>query len=214
MTHTHIYIVIYREPILSPKIEGRQPDSPAVTGGTMGCHNDNPGCHQRQPSRQIDDPPSSMVTDEYDTYHLNFVIWCHVFCERTCNVFPGDYLGTRRQRIATLPACRHPRHRRLSFWQPAMPPATTKSAPQQLSVLNGRTWCGDICCGKFAASANTTIKKKRRQKCNQCSFISMCFLMPMRACRNAPEPIPDRSDADRLGPISDRHWPATASPHV
>ena len=26
-----------------------------------------------------------------------------------------------------MPPCRHPRHRRLSFWQPAMPPATTFS---------------------------------------------------------------------------------------
>ena len=58
---THIYTVIYREPIPSPKIESRQPDSLAATGGTMNCHNDNPGCHQRQPSRQIDDPPSSEI---------------------------------------------------------------------------------------------------------------------------------------------------------
>ena len=38
--------------------------------------------------------------------------------------------------------------------------------------------------------------------------------MPMPASRNAPEPIPDLSDADRLGPIPDRYWPATAGPHV
>ena len=60
----HIYIVIYREPIQSPKIEGRQPVSPAATGGNMSCHNDNPGYHQQQPSRQIDDPPSSMIMDK------------------------------------------------------------------------------------------------------------------------------------------------------
>ena len=40
------------------------------------------------------------------------------------------------------------------------------------------------------------------------------FLMPMRACRNAPEPIPVRSDTNRLGPIPGRHRPATAGPHV
>ena len=67
------------------------------------------------------------------------------FCERTCTVYPRDNLGTGRQRIATMPPCRHPRHRRLSFWQPAMPPATTRSAPWQLSALSGRTSCGDIC---------------------------------------------------------------------
>ena len=150
MTHTHIYIyiyiVIYREPISSLKIESRQPDSPAAIGGTMSCHNDNPGCHQRQPSRQIDEPPSSMVMDEYDHIdHLNFVIYCHVFCERACNVFPGDNLGTGRQRVATMPPSRHPRHRRLSFWQPAMPPATTKSTPRQISALSRRTSCGYIC---------------------------------------------------------------------
>ena len=31
------------------------------------------------------------------------VIYCHVFCERTCNVFPGDNLDTGRQRVATVP---------------------------------------------------------------------------------------------------------------
>ena len=61
---TRIHIVIYREPISSPKTEGRQPVSPAATGGTMSCHNDNPGCLQRQPSRQIDDPPASMIMGE------------------------------------------------------------------------------------------------------------------------------------------------------
>ena len=64
ITHTHIHRDIYREPIPSPKIEGRQPVSPAATGGNMSCHNDNSGCQQRQPSRQIDDPPSSMIMDE------------------------------------------------------------------------------------------------------------------------------------------------------
>ena len=52
----------------------------------MSWHNDNPGCHQRQPSRQIDDPSSSMVMHEQDYIdHPNFVIDCHVFCEKTCN---------------------------------------------------------------------------------------------------------------------------------
>ena len=109
--------MIYRVHIPSPKIEGRQPDSPTVTGGTLSCHNDIPGCHQQQPSRQIYDPPPSMVMDEYDHIdHITFVIYCHVFCERTCNVFPGDNLNTGKQRVATMPPCRHPRHQRLSFW--------------------------------------------------------------------------------------------------
>ena len=56
---THIYIAIYRAPIPSPKFECRQPDSPAATGGTISCHNDN-----GKQAAKIDDPPSSMVMDE------------------------------------------------------------------------------------------------------------------------------------------------------
>ena len=87
ITYTHIYIVIYREPIPSPKIEGRQPVSPAATGGNMSCHNDNSGCHQRQPSRQIDDPPSSMIVDEIGSHRssklcviLSDILWKHMQC--------------------------------------------------------------------------------------------------------------------------------------
>ena len=46
------------------KAKGRQLDNPAVTGGTAGCHNDNPRCHQRWQSCQIDDrpPPEKQLT--------------------------------------------------------------------------------------------------------------------------------------------------------
>ena len=165
--------MIYREPIPSLKIEGRQPDSPAIIGGTMSCHNDKP----RVPPTTTKPPNwQSTLVNGYgriwsyrwlsgklwylqhicvgdtivyrwtsDMDHLNIVIDCHVFCERTCNVFTEDNLDTGKQRAATMPPCRHPRQRRLSFWQPAMSPETTKSAPRQLSALSGRTSCGDIC---------------------------------------------------------------------
>ena len=137
----------------------------------------------------------STVINDYGRIrsHRSPKLFCQVFCESTCNVFPGDNLGTGRQRVAMMPPCRHPRHRRLSFWQPAMPPATTKSAPRQLSVLSGRISCGDICKGKFAASANTTTKK-RRQKCNQCSFIIIWFIF------NAHAGVPQRTRTDP-GPV-------------
>ena len=63
MTHTHIHRDISWTYTVTEN-RSRQPVSPATTGGNMSCHNDNPGCHQRQPSRQIDDPPSSMIMDE------------------------------------------------------------------------------------------------------------------------------------------------------
>ena len=62
MTHTYIDCDVSWAYTVN---ENRQPDNPAATGGTMSCHNDNPVCHRRQPSRQSDDPPSSaMVMDE------------------------------------------------------------------------------------------------------------------------------------------------------
>ena len=141
-THTYKSVVIYREPIPSPNFEGCQPFSPAVTGGTMSCHNDNPGWHQRQPRRQIDDTSSSMVMDLEDHVdHVNLVTDCHVCCEGRCNVLPGDNFDTGNKEP---PRC-HPRNRRLSLWQPAMPPATANSAPRQVSALNGRTSRRDIC---------------------------------------------------------------------
>ena len=83
MTHTHIYIVIYREPIPSPKIEGRQPDSPAATGGNKSCHNDNPTA-TKPPDRRstvINDygrigshrPPKLCVI-------LSDILWKHMQC--------------------------------------------------------------------------------------------------------------------------------------
>ena len=46
------------------KTKGRRLDNPAVTGGTASCHNDNPRCHQRRQSCQIDDrlPPEKQLT--------------------------------------------------------------------------------------------------------------------------------------------------------
>ena len=57
ITHTHTCksVVIYGESTTSPKIEGRQPDSSAITGGTPSCHNNNYGRHlwqQKPPDRR------------------------------------------------------------------------------------------------------------------------------------------------------------------
>ena len=48
ITHTCKSVMIYGKSTTSPKIEGRQPDSSAVTGGTPSCHNNNSGRHLRQ----------------------------------------------------------------------------------------------------------------------------------------------------------------------
>ena len=45
--HTCKSVVIHGESTTSPKIEGRQPESSAVTGGTPSCHNNNSGRHMR-----------------------------------------------------------------------------------------------------------------------------------------------------------------------
>ena len=156
MTHTHIYIVIYREPIPSPKIEGRQPDSPAATGGTMSCHNDNRGFRH---DATLPPPAASEVV-----------------LLTTCDATTDDKVGT-----------------------------TTTLCPQQTYFV-------------WIYLLRQDCRPPRRIDIRSAISVVLLsfdlFLMPMRACRNPPEPIPDRSDADRVGPIPDRHWTATVGPHV
>ena len=45
----------------SLKAKHRQSDSPATTGGTTGCHQDNPQCQQRWPIHQTGDPPPPAI---------------------------------------------------------------------------------------------------------------------------------------------------------
>ena len=59
ITHTNTCksVVIYGESTMSPKIEGRQPDSSVVTGGTPSCHKTSKGATCDNKGRQIGDRP-------------------------------------------------------------------------------------------------------------------------------------------------------------
>ena len=79
ITHTCKSAVIYGESTALPKIEGRQPESSAVTGGTPSCHNNNWGRHprrQKPPDRRPS--PSAVVDKQHRLDHLNCVIDYHI----------------------------------------------------------------------------------------------------------------------------------------
>ena len=57
ITHTCKSVVIYGESTMSPKIEGRQPDSSVVTGDTPSCHKTTKGATCDNKGRQIGDRP-------------------------------------------------------------------------------------------------------------------------------------------------------------
>ena len=135
------------------------------------------------------------------------MIYCHVFCERTCNVFPGDNLGTGRQRVVTMPPYRHPR----GIGGFHFDKLRCHQRRQSRHHDNSRSSV-DVLRVEIFAKANLPRAQipppRRRNVRNATSVVLLSFdlfSMPMRSCRNAPESLLDLSDADRLGPILARY---------
>ena len=134
------------------------------------------------------------------------MLYCQVFCESTCNAFPGDNLGTGRQSVATMPP-----YATRGIGDCHFDNLRCHQRRQSRHHDNSRS-SADVLRVEIFAKANLLLAQvppPRRRDVKSASSVVLSsldlFSMPMRACRNAPEPIPDRSVANCLGPILARY---------